>query len=424
MKDKIERVRGTRDFYPEEKRIQNYIFAVWKEIAENYGYEEVDGPLLEPVELWREKSGEEIERQMYVLTDQSERKLAVRPEMTPTVARMVAQKQRELPKPIKWFSIQRFWRYEKPQSGRLREFWQLNLDVLGTENVAADAEVAATAVEIMLRLGFTEKEFCLRVNNRKLLKALLLSAGIPEGNLRELFKLIDKKDKMPEKEFIAMLSDFGLSKSQLSGISEIMESGLKKIDAKSLSEEGRQGLSEISGMLSALGQFGFLKYCKVDFGMMRGLDYYTGNVFEIFDNDREFRAIAGGGRYDNLVALFGGEKCPSVGYAMGDVVLELFMRKKGKMPKLGKKIDFFVAATSEKLYPKAVEIAQILRKKYSAETELMGRNFARQMKYADSCGAAKVVIAGEDELKQGRVRIKDMKTGKEELVLIEDLTKI
>ncbi|PIU30488.1 histidine--tRNA ligase, partial [Candidatus Woesearchaeota archaeon CG07_land_8_20_14_0_80_44_23] len=281
MKDKIERVRGTRDFYPEEKRIQNYIFAVWKEIAENYGYEEVDGPLLEPVELWREKSGEEIERQMYVLTDQSERKLAVRPEMTPTVARMVAQKQRELPKPIKWFSIQRFWRYEKPQSGRLREFWQLNLDVLGTENVAADAEVAATAVKIMLRLGFTEKEFCLRVNNRKLLKALLLSAGIPEGNLRELFKLIDKKDKMPEKEFIAMLSDFGLSKSQLSGISEIMESGLKKIDAKSLSEEGRQGLSEISGMLSALGQFGFLKYCKVDFGMMRGLDYYTGNVFEI-----------------------------------------------------------------------------------------------------------------------------------------------
>ncbi|MCX6709399.1 MAG: histidine--tRNA ligase [Candidatus Woesearchaeota archaeon] len=423
---KIEKVRGTRDFYPEEKRIQNFIFGVWKEVAERYGYEEVDGPLIEPIELWQEKSGEEIGRQMYTLTDQSERKLAVRPEMTPTVARMVSQKQKELPKPIKWYSIQRFWRYEKPQSGRLREFWQINLDVLGTEEISADSEVAATAVEIMLKFGLSEKDFYVRINNRKLMKSLLSSIGIPDEKIKMLCRLIDKRDKMPEKEFSAMLSESGLSTKQLSLLMKILDSPdyFEKIDEKSLDSEGKQGMSELKQMLSYLSAFGFLKYCRVDLSLMRGLDYYTANVFEVFDCEKEFRAIAGGGRYDNLVSLFGGEKCPGVGYAMGDVVLGLFLEKKNMIPKLSKNLDFFVASTSESLNPKAVEIAQILRKKYSCETDLMGRNFSKQMKYADSIGAKNLIVIGEDEIKSGKLRIKNMETGKETAVSISEIGKI
>ena len=421
---KIEKVRGTRDFYPEEKRIQNFIFGVWKEVAEKYGYEEVDGPLIEPIELWQEKSGEEIDKQMYTITDQSERKLAVRPEMTPTVARMVSQKQRELPKPIKWYSIQRFWRYEKPQSGRLREFWQLNLDVLGTSEISGDAEVAATAVEIMLKFGLSEKDFYVRINNRKLMKSLLSSLGIADDKIKELCRLIDKRDKMQGAEFSTMLSEFGLSPKQLSELMKILDSPdyFEKIDEKKLDDDGKQGLLEINKMLSYISSFGFLKYCRVDLSLMRGLDYYTSNVFEVFDADKEFRAIAGGGRYDNLVALFGGEKCPGVGYAMGDVVLGLFLEKKNRIPELKKDLDFFVAATSESLYPKALEIAQTLRKKYSCETDLMGRNFSKQMKYADSCGAKNMIIVGEDELKKDSVKLKDMKTGEEKLVLLSKIS--
>jgi histidyl-tRNA synthetase len=421
---KIEKVRGARDFYPPEKRIQNFIFGVWKEVAEKYGYEEVDGPLIEPIELWQEKSGDEIDKQMYTLIDQSERKLAVRPEMTPTIARMVSQKQKELPKPIKWYSIQRFWRYEKPQSGRLREFWQLNLDVLGSPEISGDAEVAATAVEIMLKFGLSENDFCVRINNRKLMKSIISSLGIPDEKIKELCRLIDKRDKMEGKEFSTMLSESGLSARQLSEIVKILDSRdyFEKIDEKKLDSEGKEGLTELNKMLSCLSSFGFSKYCRVDLSLMRGLDYYTSNVFEVSDCAREFRAIAGGGRYDNLVALFGGEKCPGVGYAMGDVVLSLFLEKKNRIPKLEKDLDFFVASTSESLNPKAVEIAQILRKKYSCETDLMGRNFSKQMKYADSCGARKMIIVGEDELKAGSVKLKDMKTGEEKLILLSKIS--
>ncbi len=426
MKGKIEKVRGTRDFYPEEKRIQNFIFDVWRDVALKYGYEEMDGPLIEPIELWHKKSGEEIESQMYTLVDKGGRKLVIRPEMTPTLARMVAQRQRELTKPIKWFSIQRFWRYEKPQSGRLREFWQINIDVVGTESILADAEITATAIEIMLRLGFTEKEFVVRINNRRLLGGILLQLGVQKNRIIELCRIIDKKDKVAERNFRQMLADFGLDEKTISKLNDVLESEdyLEKVDEKKLSEEGRQGLYELKQLIKYMKSFGLWKYCKLDLSMVRGIDYYTGNVMEVFDISKEFRAIAGGGRYDDLVAVVGGERCPGVGYAMGDVVLELFMRKKGKMPKLEKEIDFFIATTSESLAEKAVEIAQLLRKKYNVDIDLMNRKLAKQLKYADSVGAKKIVIVGEEELKQNKVKIKDMKTGKEELVLIEELKMI
>jgi len=425
MSPQIERVRGTRDFYPEDKRIQNYIFEVWRASALRFGFEEMDGPLLEPVELWKEKSGDEIEEQMYVLTDRGGRKLAVRPEMTPTLARMVAQRFRELPKPIKWFSIQRFWRYEKPQSGRLREFWQLNIDTLGSESMMADAEVIATSVHIMRSFGFSADEFTVRISNRRLLNSMLRAAGIQEDKLREVCRVIDKREKLPNSEFRHMLSELGIPERSIESIEKFDLVKLEKIDAKNLDAEGIRGLSELQELFSYLRAYGILEYCTFDLTLARGLDYYTGTVFEVFDTSKEFRAIAGGGRYDNLVAQFGGDKCPGVGYAMGDVVLELFLRKRGKLPQLRQQIDFFVASTSKELYPKAVEIAQKLRERnYNVAVDLMERSLSKQVKYADSIGAARLIIVGEEELSSGCAKLRDMKSGSEKKIKLSELEKI
>ncbi|MEM3370155.1 MAG: histidine--tRNA ligase [Candidatus Woesearchaeota archaeon] len=425
MKQQIERVRGTRDFYPEEKRIQNYIFEVWKSAALKFGFEEMDGPLLEPVELWHEKSGSEIEEQMYVLTDRGGRRLAVRPEMTPTLGRMVAQRFKELTKPIKWFSIQRFWRYEKPQSGRLREFWQLNIDTLGTESMKADSEIIASAVWIMRSFGLAKDDFVVRINNRRLLSSLLRNAGVDAEKVKDACRILDKRDKLSPSDFRQMLSDSGISSSAVQKILNFESLKIEDISQMDLDEEGKKGLSELKELLSYLSAYGISEYCKFDLTLARGLDYYTGTVFEVFDTSKEFRAIAGGGRYDNLVSQFGGDKCPGVGYAMGDVVLELFLRRKGKLPELNREIDFFVACTSDSLYFKAVEIAQRLRQRnYSVAVDVMERSLSKQLKYANTIGVRRLLIVGEDELLKGAVKLKDMNSGSESILPLSSLDSI
>ncbi|MEM0230688.1 MAG: histidine--tRNA ligase [Candidatus Woesearchaeota archaeon] len=425
MKQQIERVRGTRDFYPEEKRIQNYIFEVWKSAALKFGFEEMDGPLLEPVELWHEKSGSEIEEQMYVLTDRGGRRLAVRPEMTPTLGRMVAQRYKELTKPIKWFSIQRFWRYEKPQSGRLREFWQLNIDTLGTESMKADSEIIASAVWIMRSFGLAKDDFVVGINNRRLLSSLLRNAGVDAEKVKDACRILDKRDKLSPSDFRQMLSDSGISSSAVQKILNFESLKIEDISQMDLDEEGKKGLSELKELLSYLSAYGISEYCKFDLTLARGLDYYTGTVFEVFDTSKEFRAIAGGGRYDNLVSQFGGDKCPGVGYAMGDVVLELFLRRKGKLPELNREIDFFVACTSDSLYFKAVEIAQRLRQRnYSVAVDVMERSLSKQLKYANTIGVRRLLIVGEDELLKGAVKLKDMNSGSESILPLSSLDSI
>jgi histidyl-tRNA synthetase len=422
---KVKNLRGTRDFYPPLKRKLNYIFSIWKTVGEKYGYEDMDGPLLEPADLWRLKSGAEIPDQMYVFTDKGGREVAVRPELTPSVARMVAQKQKELSKPIKWYSIGRFWRYERAQAGRLREFYQLNLDCLGPESMLADAEVISTSIAIMRGLGCTKEEFYVRLSNRNLMKSLLLKViRIKEDQLIPVSRLIDKREKIGDKGFIAALKDVGLNATQAKYLLKMLEKNdISKIKGSSLDAEGKKGLKDLKELLSYLDSYGYGDYCEVDLSIMRGFDYYTSTVFEVFDRSGEFRALAGGGRYEDLVKDFGGDKCAGVGYGMGDVVLALFLEKLDRMPKLRKRINYYIAPLTDKAGPVALKIASVLRMMSNVEVGLDSGSLKKQLKYANSIGAEKVIIIGEKDLKNNKVTVKDMEREIERVLDIGDLLK-
>lgn len=391
---KIEPVRGTRDFYPEDKFVQNYIFNTWKTICEKYGYQDYDGPMLEPAKLWQLKSGAEIPEQMYTLKDKSDRILAVRPELTPTLARMVAAKQREMAKPIRLYSIARCWRYEAPQSGRLREFFQLNVDILGNESMQLDAEVISNAVDIAKSFGLTEKDFYVRLGNRKLIQSLILSTGVSKDNLQAVSRLIDKFDKIGEKEFVSEAKKIGADGKK---ILDALNTPLDKI--KLDDEKGMQGLNELKDLVKFAKFYGIEKYVEVDLTIMRGFDYYTSTVFELFDRSKEHRAIAGGGRYDDLVSDFGGEKLPGIGYGMGDVVLELFLRGKNKVPAFESNAEYFIAVMDESCMDYAISVATKLREKHNVVLEVMGRQLKKQIEYAKKIGAKKLIVIGENEKK-------------------------
>ncbi len=418
---KIQNLPGTRDFYPAEMRQLNYIFSAWKKAAEKYGYAEVEGPMLESVDLWKEKTGE-LPEQMYNFKDKGDREVTIRPEFTPTLARLVAQKQKELTKPIRWYGIIRCWRYERPQSGRLREFFQFNIDCLGMDSMKADAEIIAVAAEILKELKLTPKEAYVRISNRKLLKGLLAGIGLSEKLIDATVKAIDKKDKMQEKEYLAMLEDYGLSTLQVEQLNDILETNsIAKLEKQKLNEEAAKGLAEIKELFSYLKSYGLEEYCELDLTIIRGLDYYTSTVFEVFDRSKKFRAIAGGGRYDDLVADFGGERCPGIGFGMGDVVLQLFLKERNKLPEHKKELEYYIAPISETVLNEAIGIAQKLRERSNAEIDLYAKNLKKQLYYANSIGAKKVVIIGEKDLKEQKVTIKDMATGKEEKVKISSL---
>ena len=408
---KIQPVKGTKDFYPEEKALQNYIFNIWRSISLQYGFEEVDTPVLEPTEIYK-KSGEEIPEQLFSFKDKSERNIALRPETTPSIARMIASK--NLTKPIKWFSISKCFRYENPQSGRTREFTQFNLDILGTKNMLADAEVISTAIKIMLSFKLTNKDFFVRISNRKLMESILVSFGLKESQLKIIYRLIDKICKISEKDFKLTLKEYKLTDKQIKDVLELLKiKDFKKLEKYKLDKKGEEGLAELKELFSYLKTFNLDKYCRLDLSIMRGFDYYTSTVFEVFDAKGEFRAIAGGGRYDNLLELFDAEPCPGVGYAMGDIVLTLFLKERNKLPEIKKGIDYYIAPVNEKLYKLSIEIAEKLRAEgNSVEIDLMNRNLGKQFNYANSINAKKVIIIGERDLP--KVTIRDMATGKEE----------
>jgi len=420
---KIEGVKGTRDFLPKEKFIQDYIFNNWTNIAKKYGYEDFDAPMLEPVELWQLKSGAEIPDQMYTLKDKGDRMLAIRPELTPSLARIMAQNAGAMPKPIRLYCIARCWRYEQPQSGRLREFFQLNVDCLGTKSMHADAEVIATSIRIMQSFGLSEKDVYLRLSNRKITDSIISSLASSKETAKQISRLIDKLDKISKADFKKALKELKLTDEKIEKLESFLEiSDLKKLDEKILGEEGKKGVEELSELIKILQSYGLEKYVKVDFTIMRGLDYYTSTVFEVFDVEKEFRAICGGGRYDNLVKDFGGEELAGIGYGMGDVVLELFLKKKGLLPEYKKEAEFFIAIVNESQTGFAIKIAEKLRKSgKNVEVELMQRKIGKQLEYANKSKIAKLIVIGEEEEKNKKFKTKDMKTGKEEEKKLEDI---
>jgi len=415
-----QKVKGTREFWPEDKARQNYIFDTWRAVCKKFGFQEIDGPEIEDTELFRIKSGDEIVNEIFNFKDKAGRDICLRPEFTPILARMAAEKQ--LPRPQKWFSIGRFWRYESPQQGREREFWQLNVDITGAKGTLADAELITLAIQMMKAFKVNEKEFFIRISNRKLIQSILQSINLNEKQTAKVYNLIDKRCKLSGKDFKAALKEEKLSEKQIKEIDKMMEiNDLKSVEKYKLDPLGQEGLKELKELFDYLKDY--KKFINLDFSLVRGLDYYTGNVFEIFDRSMEFRAIAGGGRYDSLIKLLGNVDMPATGFAIGDVVLSLFLEKLGKMPDIKREIEFYIAPVNEKVLGEAVKIANSLREKNNVEIDLMNRSLGKQFEYANSIGAKKVIIVGEKDMAKKKVTVRDMKTGKEKLIGIKELLK-
>ncbi len=405
-----EAYKGVRDFYPEEMAIQNQIFDIWKNIAQKYGYQEYNASVLEPAELYKAKSGEEIvERQTYTFIDRGEREVTLRPEMTPTVARMVAARKRELVYPLRWFSIPNFFRYEQPQRGRLREFWQLNVDIFGVDSLQAEIECIQMAYDITKAYGLSDENFEIRISSRKLLNYITDTIfKLDFSTSQKLLKLIDKKDKIPEEVFIStaetILGDVP-DGEKISKFKEIFFTA--NLDTL-------EGMSEIKQVIAELEKLG-IKNARFDQTLTRGFDYYTGIVFEVYDkNPENRRSIFGGGRYNDLLDLFGGEKVPAVGFGAGDVIAKDLMETYGKLGGRNASSDIGICVMNAESMNYAQEIAQKLRaKNMKVSIDFSGKKIGDQIKNADKMKIPEVIIIGEEEVKTGKLKIKNLATGEE-----------
>jgi histidyl-tRNA synthetase len=370
--------------------------------------------------MYQLKSGDEIVEQLFSFKDRGERDLAIRPEITPTLARMVNQRINALPKPIKWFSVPRLCRAERPQKGRLREFFQWNIDIIGEESVLADAEVIFTTVDYLREVGLTPKDIQVKISSRKLLSAVLKKIGVPEEKMEPLYTLLDKKAKLPADVFSVTLTE-QVGKELAPQIITFMEAKKVSDADKFRSQKGDDidtALLEIGRCEYYIGQMGIEDYCVFDPGIVRGLAYYTGIVFEVHDIRGELRAIGGGGRFDNLLHDFGGPKISATGMGMGDCVLEILLREKGLLDKniAAGEIDYFVVPLSDELLNEAVKLTAGLRsRRFKSIFTYKAGSLSKQLKLASERNAKFCIIVG-DEYKSGDIAVKDMKTGEQKLV--------
>jgi histidyl-tRNA synthetase len=420
---KIQPVKGTRDFYPQEMSVRNWIIDGWKKVSLRNGFEEYDGPIFEYLKMFQIKSGDEIVEQLFSLTDRGGRDLALRPEMTPTLARMVNQRINSLPKPIKWFSVPRLFRAERPQKGRLREFFQWNIDIIGEDSVLADAEVIFTTVDYLRSIGLTNTDIKVKISSRKFLAGFLKSVGIPEQKLGALYVLLDKSAKLPADVFEELLVEQIPEKDISDKILKFMaeQSSEQMADLIGPNESARSALNEIDQVFEYLESMGVSDFCVFDPGIVRGLAYYTGIVFEVHDIQGELRAIGGGGRYDNLLKDFGGPSIPATGMGMGDCVLEILLREKGLLEKQLPKtmLDYFVAYVDDEYRDQAVRMAMNLRSKgFSTAFSYKSAKLKKQFKQASDSNAKKCIIIGE-EYKNNELVVKNMVSGEQETVDVD-----
>lgn len=420
----FERLRGTRDFLPNEMAARKKVFSSIKKTVEEFGFFETDTPAIELFELYSIKSGEEIIEELYAFEDKGGRMISLRPELTPSVVRVLVSRAKELSFPVKWYSIPRLWRYERPQSGRLREFYQLNIDIFGSEDPRADTEVISCAIKLLCDLGFDESDIEVRISDRRMLQEFLLNLRIEI--YQDVLKIIDKREKVSEKDFNEMLTDLGLSSTQIKEIVDFLNSKgnfLKSIENLSELYKG-EGISNVIESLRKIAENlndrGYEKFTTFDPSIVRGLDYYTGMVFEVHDRKREFRALFGGGRYDNLAELFGGEHIPAVGFGMGDAVLELMMRRKNIWPEEKVEIDVFIATIGEVEKEVSKVLTSLRSCGFKVDFDFMNRNLSNQMKFANKLGANSLLIIGERDLKEGNVTLRDLKSGKESRISLDE----
>jgi len=407
-------VKGFRDFYPEEMGSRRWAMDSIEETARRYGFREIATPALEPTEMYTDKSGEEIVEELYSFEDKGGRDVALTPELTPTVARMFVAKQQELSKPIKWVSTRPFWRYEQVQQGRFREFYQTNVDIFGSSEPDADAEVLAVAVEMLTDLGLADDDFEIRVSHRDILSGLLESF---EGNVdtRAAIRAVDKRAKVDRDEYLDALYEAGLSYEDAEAFDDLLETGEDDLDTLAdRSETVAEATANLRAVLAAAEDFGVRDQLTLSLSTARGLDYYTGVVFECFDATGEVsRSVFGGGRYDELIEGFGGQPTPAVGFAPGHATLQLLCERAGVWPAEELSTDYYVLQVGD-TRPTAARIARDLRETgHVVETDIADRSFGAQMSYADGVNAETVVIVGERDLENDEVTIKEMDEGEQ-----------
>lgn len=416
--------KGARDFYPEDKRLQKYMFGVWRAVCERYGYEEYDAPILEPLEIYLAKTGDEIvNEQTYAFEDRGGRKVVIRPEMTPTVSRLVAAKRQELAYPLRWYSIPNLWRYERPQRGRLREHWQLNVDIFGVKEVSAELEMITLVDAIFKSFGADHTMYEIKLNHRGLVDYLLEDyLGLDAKTQHAASKLIDRLHKMERNVFLSKLDAILSAKQREDGVAERLMAvldakQLNDLPIEALEQPAAQQLKEVLGRLKRAGV-----HAVFEGSLMRGFDYYTGVVFEVFDtNPENNRSMLGGGRYDGLVGLFGVEPVPTVGFGWGDVTLANFLEGHNLLPKLTPETDVYVVNIAD---ADITHTASGLRAAgLNVAADLSGKKLGDQLKTASKKGVRYAVIIGEDELKSGKLKLKDLESGQETSLTVKDLVK-
>ncbi|MFD1640997.1 histidine--tRNA ligase [Halohasta litorea] len=407
-----DRLKGFRDFYPDEMTARREVIDTVEAAAARYGFREIGTPTLEATELYTDKSGDEIVDQLYNFTDQGGREVTLTPELTPTVARMVVAKSQALSKPIKWRSTRPFWRYEQVQQGRFREFYQTNVDIFGSAEPEADAEILAFAADALTDLGLTGEDFEFRVSHRDILGGLL-EAFDAEVDTEAAIRAVDKSDKIDDEEYYALLTDVGLQYHQAERFDDLLGTDdLAELVDFAGTDRVADAVSNLEAVLEAVEDFGAREFCEISLETARGLDYYTGVVFECFDSTGEVsRSVFGGGRYDDLIESFGGQPTPAVGVAPGHATLQLLCERAGVWPEEAPATDYYVLSVGDTRAVAAAVARELRELGHVVESDVSDRSFGAQMSYADSINAETVVVVGERDLENGEVTIKDMETG-------------
>ena len=413
--------RGTRDLFPEDLRLQNWLFGHFREVSRLFAFEEYDAPVVESEELYTRKAGEEIVDQLYAFQDKSGRRLALRPEMTPSLSRLVLQRAGSLALPLKWFSIPQCWRYERMTRGRRREHYQWNLDIFGVVDVTAEAELLAAMTTFLRRVGLEADDVEIRISSRKILQAVLDDTGVAADQFGPVSVLIDKLEKVPREEIRAAVVDLGIAADIVDRILDLAT--LQTLDQVAATvDEERGGVRDLRQLFELAQGYGYVDWLRFDASLVRGLAYYTGVVFEVFARGRDLRAICGGGRYDRLLSTFGGKDIPACGLGFGDAVIVELLKDLGLLPELPPRVDDVVFAFDPGLRVAAVGLADRLRAQgRSVDLVLEERRMKWAFRHADAAGASRLVLLAPDEWSQGLVRLRDLETGKERDVPADEI---
>jgi len=416
----LQPVKGTRDFFPEEMRLRNWLFEIWRRTSVQAGFEEYDTCILEHENLYLRKAGDEISKQLFSFEDKSGRRLSLRPEMTPSLARLILQHKKSLSFPIKWFSMPQCFRYERMTKGRRREHFQWNADIIGQPNILAEAEILLLLISACESMGLTKKEFKVFINDRRILNSILNQINVPEDLQNSVMVILDKRDKISSDVLVNMLEDAGMSDKQVGQLNEFLSNtDLKDLQANLSDTTGVENLDNLMDMMDTAG---YSDYLKFDISIVRGLSYYTGAVFEVNSPEKKHRAICGGGRYDSLLSAFGGETVPAVGFGFGDVVVLDVLKELGRFPELPKKLDYTIIPFANEQVGIALKIASELRMRGSAvDCNFSMKKMKKTMRQADESGAAKAILLFPEELAEDKVVIRDMILHKQKTVKITDL---